>query len=102
MVSRPLNARANRQSREGHFVLKGTCQTFAFNQGRIERRGHATLMPAVKTSKSLLLLRIALSVINYCCDKRNLTSRHNGGPTGEHFTPSHTATEKDRYTSMLL
>ena len=66
-------------------------------------------MPAVKTSKSLLLLRIALSlsiiiivVINYTADKRNLTSQHNGGPTSEYFTRSHTATEKDRYTTMLL
>ena len=31
MVSRPPNARANRQSREDHFALKGTRQTFAFN-----------------------------------------------------------------------
>ena len=31
MVSRPPNARANRQSRENHFALKGTRQTFAFN-----------------------------------------------------------------------
>ena len=31
MVSRPPNAQVNRQSREDHFALKGTCQTFAFN-----------------------------------------------------------------------
>ena len=31
MVSRPPNARANRQSREDHFALKGTRQSFAFN-----------------------------------------------------------------------
>ena len=31
MVSRPPNARANRQSREDHFALKGTRQSFVFN-----------------------------------------------------------------------
>ena len=33
-------------------------------QGRIERRGHATPIQAVKTAKSELLLKIAVSGIN--------------------------------------
>ena len=36
-----------------------------YYQGRIERRGHATAIPGVETCKFLLLLKIAVSGINY-------------------------------------
>ena len=58
----------------------------------IHHINYVSHMQALYVTKSLLLLRIALSVINYCCnkntaDKRNLTPQHNGGPTSRTSIP---------------
>ena len=72
---------------------------------RKERRGHATPMPTVKTSKSLLLLRIALSVINYCCNIRRINEiwRHNTmADRQEHCTHRATRQHGHRERSLYI